>query len=254
MVKQGKRRKINRIEENRTCFFLAFASNIPYTRRHTGECQILLRTNAKTILSSSWHVSFKGRGTIVQNRCQVETSCVVLVDEYEYEVTRPAEGWGQRTNSRAFFSFFVLARSFQIFAFPLDKVQEFSQYFLPLRTHSNYDHLLRSYSKASTAGKSTIFSGTKSGDEDDEFVETQYYKELESIDKQHRTTGNGFMKRDMEKSGNEEHFQLRGSHGTNGGFKQTIFKTNPATNDWIPSFEDHQVEYISSKPNRSESC
>ncbi|CAA2997676.1 Hypothetical predicted protein [Olea europaea subsp. europaea] len=99
-----------------------------------------------------------------------------------------------------------------------------------------------------------IFSGTKSGDEDDEFVETQYYKELESIDKQHHTTGNGFIKMDMEKSENEDDLQLRGSHSTNGEFKQIIFKTNPATNDWIPSFENHQVGYISSKPNRSESC
>ncbi|CAI9780782.1 unnamed protein product [Fraxinus pennsylvanica] len=99
-----------------------------------------------------------------------------------------------------------------------------------------------------------IFSGTKAGDEDDEFVETQYYKELESIDKQHHTTGNGFIKMAMEKNGNEDILQFRGSHSTNGGFKQMIFKTNPATNDWIPSFEDHQVGYISSKPNRSESC
>ncbi|KAL2552025.1 maternal effect embryo arrest 59 [Forsythia ovata] len=98
-----------------------------------------------------------------------------------------------------------------------------------------------------------IFSGPKSEDQD-EFVETQYYKELESIDKQHHTTGNGFIKTAMEKSGNEYDLQFLGSHDSNGGFREIMFKTNPATNDWIPSFEDHQVGYVSSKPNRSESC
>ncbi|KAL2531819.1 maternal effect [Abeliophyllum distichum] len=98
-----------------------------------------------------------------------------------------------------------------------------------------------------------IFSGPKSVDQD-EFVETQYYKELESIDKQHHTTGNGFIKTAMEKSGNEYDLQFNGSHNSNGGFREILFKTNPATNDWIPSFEDHQAGYVSSKPNRSESC
>ncbi|KAF9678553.1 hypothetical protein SADUNF_Sadunf07G0046700 [Salix dunnii] len=87
----------------------------------------------------------------------------------------------------------------------------------------------------------------------DEFVETRYYTELDSIDKQHYTTGSGFIKvvggEEDEKNGHG--IQLSGAAA--GGKTVSCFKSNPATNDWIPSPENDQV-YVSSKPNRSESC
>ncbi|KAH7566646.1 hypothetical protein ACOSP7_023229 [Xanthoceras sorbifolium] len=75
----------------------------------------------------------------------------------------------------------------------------------------------------------------------DEFVETEYYKELVSIDKQHHTTGSGFIK--IMKEGSEENvydIQLGSGHG---GRDRPTFKSNPATNDWIPTTleDDHQI-------------
>uniref|UniRef100_A0A5B6Z3T7 Maternal effect embryo arrest 59 n=1 Tax=Davidia involucrata TaxID=16924 RepID=A0A5B6Z3T7_DAVIN len=97
-----------------------------------------------------------------------------------------------------------------------------------------------------------IFSGANNMIQD-EFVETQYYKQLDFIDKQHHTTGNGFIKVGSE--GFQDGYDLRLQTGNeNGGHREMVFRTNPATNDWIPNVEDDQVVYVSSKPNRSESC
>ncbi|KAK6923094.1 hypothetical protein RJ641_011398 [Dillenia turbinata] len=85
---------------------------------------------------------------------------------------------------------------------------------------------------------------------EEEFVETQYYKELHSVDKQHHTTGSGFIKVGDDGKINGYDLQLENGFGE----KNTIscFKSNPATNDWIPNLEDDQVVFVSSKPNRSE--
>ncbi|XP_055804345.1 uncharacterized protein LOC129873301 isoform X2 [Solanum dulcamara] len=83
----------------------------------------------------------------------------------------------------------------------------------------------------------SLFSETNLS-EQDEFVETQYYNELVSIDKQHHTTGSGFIKVANQTNGNIYNFQLNGGH-ENGRAKE--FKTNPATNDWIPSSDDYQI-------------
>ncbi|XAR51323.1 hypothetical protein NMG60_11005923 [Bertholletia excelsa] len=96
-----------------------------------------------------------------------------------------------------------------------------------------------------------MFSGANALDQE-EFVETQYYQQLDSVDKQHYMTGSGFIRVANERA---DGFDLQLQNGSeNGGPRETIFKTNPATNDWIPSFEDDYVVYASSKPNRSEGC
>ncbi|MED6220423.1 hypothetical protein PIB30_044667 [Stylosanthes scabra] len=90
-------------------------------------------------------------------------------------------------------------------------------------------------------------------DTQDEFVETEYYNKLASIDKQHHTTGSGFIKVLTAEGGSQSQIHLIAAHETNlrGGYK-----CNPATNDWVPNIHDdqqlHQV-FTSSKPNRSES-
>ncbi|XP_059297685.1 uncharacterized protein LOC132050453 [Lycium ferocissimum] len=79
-----------------------------------------------------------------------------------------------------------------------------------------------------------------------EFVETEYYKDLNGIDKQHHTTGTGFIKVENE-NGNTY------SIGTDSATDSShVYKGNPATNDWIPSAVD-EANFISEKPNRSES-
>ncbi|KAK7367581.1 hypothetical protein VNO80_09596 [Phaseolus coccineus] len=87
----------------------------------------------------------------------------------------------------------------------------------------------------------------------DEFVETQYYKELASIDKQHHTTGSGFIKAVTE--GGEGGYKIELPDGHLNAVETEIqprgYKSNPATNDWVPSFDGYQV-FVSSKPNRSE--
>ncbi|KAJ8765729.1 hypothetical protein K2173_014851 [Erythroxylum novogranatense] len=87
----------------------------------------------------------------------------------------------------------------------------------------------------------------------DEFVETQYYKQLDSIEKQHHTTGSGFIRMVAEDNENGNGFQLTGGHGSGSSILVSGYRGNPATNDWTPCLEDDQV-FVSSKPNRSESC
>ncbi len=94
---------------------------------------------------------------------------------------------------------------------------------------------------------------------EDEFSETQYYKELDSIDKQHHTTGSGFIKvvSENEEINGCKDLEIERGIVNGGGYSNRhliICKSNPATNDWIPSLDDGQVGYGSSKPNRSENC
>ncbi|CAK9169414.1 unnamed protein product [Ilex paraguariensis] len=57
--------------------------------------------------------------------------------------------------------------------------------------------------------------------EQEEFVETQYYKELDSIDKQHYATGSGFIKVVSEKGEEEYALQLPGAEeNINGGYRK----------------------------------
>ncbi|XP_043713850.1 uncharacterized protein LOC122662318 [Telopea speciosissima] len=98
-----------------------------------------------------------------------------------------------------------------------------------------------------------IISGEGSPSVQEEFVETHYYKELISIDKQHHTTGNGFI-RVGESFEDGYGLQLdRGSDHVRAGVT-TAFRSNPATNDWIPGTEvAGETNFVSSKPSRSES-
>ncbi|KAK9097286.1 hypothetical protein Sjap_022783 [Stephania japonica] len=65
---------------------------------------------------------------------------------------------------------------------------------------------------------------------EDEFVETQYYTKLNSIDKQHHTTGTGFI-RVSEESKESSDFQLQ--QRREGAEAKSGLGSNPATNDWI---------------------
>ncbi|KAG1337771.1 UPF0176-like protein [Cocos nucifera] len=79
----------------------------------------------------------------------------------------------------------------------------------------------------------------------EEYVETEYYKELNCIDKQHHTTGTGFIK--VEKS-NGSGIDLGPVSPASG--RNVSCRGNPATNEWIPSADT--VAPISNKPNRSD--
>jgi len=79
----------------------------------------------------------------------------------------------------------------------------------------------------------------------EEFVETEYYKDLNGIDKQHHTTGTGFIK--VENT-NGAAFNLEPGCTT----CHSSCQGNPATNDWIPSAADTE-NFVSDKPKRSES-
>ncbi|KAI3669775.1 hypothetical protein L6452_41173 [Arctium lappa] len=83
---------------------------------------------------------------------------------------------------------------------------------------------------------------------EEEFVETGYYKELVSIDKEHHTTGNGFIKVAREETGDSGLYDLRLQIGINGRYRDRTFKSNPATNDWVPSSGDYydQLQMLSS--------
>ncbi|XP_077231096.1 maternal effect embryo arrest 59 [Tasmannia lanceolata] len=88
---------------------------------------------------------------------------------------------------------------------------------------------------------------------EEDFEETQYYKELNSVDKQHYTTGSGFIGMVADDGGDGS--LLGGLQGFgDGGRDMKGLKSNPATNDWIPKVDGEEAVFASSKPNRSESC
>ncbi|KAL1190458.1 hypothetical protein V5N11_016836 [Cardamine amara subsp. amara] len=83
----------------------------------------------------------------------------------------------------------------------------------------------------------------------DEFLETEYYTNLTAIDKQHHTTGSGFINVAKEDGGEET--VIAATIGDGG--EKTVYRSNPATNEWIPAAEEDVVSESSTKPNRSES-
>jgi hypothetical protein len=91
-----------------------------------------------------------------------------------------------------------------------------------------------------------VLHGAWDVDGGEEYIETRYYDGLNCIDKQHHTTGTGFIKVD----------RPNGSplNVTATGFSSDSYvccMSNPATNDWIPSSEI--VIPASNKPSRSDS-
>ncbi|KAF8054303.1 hypothetical protein N665_1332s0015 [Sinapis alba] len=83
----------------------------------------------------------------------------------------------------------------------------------------------------------------------DEFLETEYYTNLTSIDKQHHTTGSGFINVVNEDGGGDA---VAAAAVIEEGGEKAVYKSNPATNDWIPAAEADHTSEFSSKPNRSE--
>ncbi|CAN6471449.1 unnamed protein product [Victoria cruziana] len=81
-------------------------------------------------------------------------------------------------------------------------------------------------------------------DAPEEYVETEYYKDLNCVGKQHHTTGTGFIKVDK----NGDTFSLKSD--VYGSDHHASCKGNPATNEWVPSMEP--VFPVSHKPKRSE--
>lgn len=51
-------------------------------------------------------------------------------------------------------------------------------------------------------------------------------------------TGNGFIKVAKEENGDDDLYDLRLQIGADGRYRDHIVKSNPATNDWIPSSGD----------------
>ncbi|TKY47115.1 hypothetical protein E2542_SST29170 [Spatholobus suberectus] len=89
--------------------------------------------------------------------------------------------------------------------------------------------------------KKLVYDGSRVTEE---FVETEYYKDLNSVDKHHHTTGTGFIK--VEKSGKSFHIEPEDDTGCHHSCK-----CNPATNDWVPA-SSTEVGFNSDKPNRSD--
>ncbi|BFG33986.1 hypothetical protein CerSpe_202590 [Prunus speciosa] len=87
-----------------------------------------------------------------------------------------------------------------------------------------------------------VVNGSEVGEE---FVETDYYKDLNCVDKQHHTTGTGFIKVPNK---SDKNYNL--APDTNTDFHASC-QCNPATNDWIPDAAD-SASLPSGKPGRSE--
>ncbi|OEL16383.1 hypothetical protein BAE44_0022602 [Dichanthelium oligosanthes] len=99
-----------------------------------------------------------------------------------------------------------------------------------------------------------VCEGGKVGEE---FLETEYYKDLGGVGKQHHTvtadsdfsissTGTGFIKMDRAQGAS---FKL--SEDPDTAERHASCKGNPATNEWIPSTDT--VYPASDKPSRSDS-
>ncbi|XP_022751241.1 uncharacterized protein LOC111299958 [Durio zibethinus] len=91
----------------------------------------------------------------------------------------------------------------------------------------------RSHVKISVGGDAVV---------QDEFVETKYYREMDSINKEHHTTGSGFI-RVMREGGEKNGYDIQLENGQGAGMvvNRPTFKSNPATNDWIPNVEEDQI-------------
>jgi len=82
--------------------------------------------------------------------------------------------------------------------------------------------------------------GSKEVEED--YTESEYYKYMAAIDKEHHTTGTGFIKVDK---------TPQGFHLSVKSLQSRSFRSNPAMNDWDPAQEESS--FVSNKPLRSES-
>ncbi|CAA0842442.1 maternal effect embryo arrest 59 [Striga hermonthica] len=100
--------------------------------------------------------------------------------------------------------------------------------------HVQFQHLEKDNEKL-------VYSG---GKVDEEFTETEYYKDLNGVDKQHHTTGSGFIRVDSLKG---KSFSLSSDSVSE---CHPSCRGNPATNDWIPNTTE-MVDFITDKPNRS---
>ncbi|KAJ4756947.1 Maternal effect embryo arrest 59 [Rhynchospora pubera] len=93
----------------------------------------------------------------------------------------------------------------------------------------------------------------------EEYVETEYYDDLNCMDKQHHTTGSGFIKMKEQHSNSCSNGTCFGI-AANSDVKTNTFhhastcssSSNPATNDWIPSAQVETEIVASNKPKRSE--
>ncbi|XP_030532151.1 uncharacterized protein LOC115742166 isoform X2 [Rhodamnia argentea] len=128
----------------------------------------------------------------------------------------------------------------------------------PVDSSGSFEHAIPELDKLrslqSQSPQGLFAAGSGSTDVQGEFVETQYYKELESVDKQHHATGSGFISAIGEGRHNGSGYDVRYERD---GFKsgpdgKPAVRSNPATNDWVPSDASRQ-DYVSTKPNRSES-
>ncbi|EPS71570.1 hypothetical protein M569_03189, partial [Genlisea aurea] len=87
-----------------------------------------------------------------------------------------------------------------------------------------------------------IFKGSSAAEE---FSETEYYADLNGVNREHHTTGTGFISTENK---NGEGFSLDSDtssecHAASSG--------NPATNDWIPAATTKVVDLVTGKPSRS---
>ncbi|KAF3439528.1 hypothetical protein FNV43_RR17806 [Rhamnella rubrinervis] len=89
--------------------------------------------------------------------------------------------------------------------------------------------------------------GYKTNEVSDEFVETEYYKDLNCVGKQHHTTGTGFI--NIDKTTGDNRYILEPDSDTT---CHTSCKGNPATNDWVPEAANYQIPLDSGKPRRSD--
>lgn len=70
----------------------------------------------------------------------------------------------------------------------------------------------------------------------EEFQETEYYKDLNRINKDHHTTGTGFIK--MENANGKSFILAPDNYDAH----HSSCKGNPATNEWIPSADDSVLQ------------
>ncbi|GJN14571.1 hypothetical protein PR202_gb01414 [Eleusine coracana subsp. coracana] len=91
-----------------------------------------------------------------------------------------------------------------------------------------------------------VLDGAGDVDGGEEYVETRYYDGLNCIDKQHHTTGTGFIKVERPNSNSLNVATAGYSSASN-----VRCMSNPATNGWIPSSET--IIPASNKPSRSDS-
>ncbi|KAI3772257.1 hypothetical protein L6452_03439 [Arctium lappa] len=118
---------------------------------------------------------------------------------------------------------------------------EYATQYIDALPSDGVSHEYAEFQQLEKNSQKLVYAGNEASEE---FIETEYYKDLNGVDKQHHTTGTGFINVDNTRSAFNLGLESESAH-------HASCKGNPATNEWTPAPAD-TASIVSNKPHRSE--